>query len=434
MSNLFTINNLQPGKRTTICKIDPTGSLSATLKSTGMIVLFYRYMHGGSNTYLPIGTFNPKAAPRSVEPSADGYSLAAAKLAATRMAIEHQASLNEGRDGLAIDRKAAAEVKAAQRAIDTEIKTQTVEKLCTMYIATLKNKGTAGDARSTFKHIPAKVLKLTACHVTTDAWTDVLRLLANKHPRTANKLRSYLMAAYNLARYAKADMSIDVAFKAFKVSGNPFEDTRPNSLGGSNADKNPLSRADMQTYWSLIKNVEGVKGAALRIHLLTGGLRILQLLRLQKKDIDLEQGIFTLYDEKGKRKHAARYSTPILPMLQKDFDLLLNQTPNDCLFCLQGMTNPIANTTLLNWAKELVGDCIDGFTLKRIRSGVETLLASKNVSKDIRGRLQSHGISGVQDTHYDAHDYIEQKTHALNILQQVVTATPATVIKMAGVA
>ena len=98
------------------------------------------------------------------------------------------------------------------------------------------------------------------------------------------------------------------------------------------------------------------------------------------------------------------------------------------------MTNPIANTTLLNWAKELVGDRIDGFTLKRIRSGVETLLASKNVSKDIRGRLQSHGISGVQDTHYDAHDYIEQKTHALNILQQVVTATPATVIKMAGVA
>jgi hypothetical protein len=59
---------------------------------------------------------------------------------------------------------------------------------------------------------------------------------------------------------------------------------------------------------------------------------------------------------------------------------------------------------------------IPDFKTKRIRSGVETLLASARISSEIRGRLQSHGISGVQTRHYDAHDYMEEKRHALDVL------------------
>jgi len=56
------------------------------------------------------------------------------------------------------------------------------------------------------------------------------------------------------------------------------------------------------------------------------------------------------------------------------------------------------------WAKE-VPHRIEDFQAKRIRSGVETLLTSAKVSSDIRGRLQSRGISGVQARHYDGYDY-----------------------------
>jgi hypothetical protein len=45
-------------------------------------------------------------------------------------------------------------------------------------------------------------------------------------------------------------------------------------------------------------------------------------------------------------------------------------------------------TMVVGWAHAVVGDSIEGFQLKRIRSGVETLLAATGVSREVRGRLQ----------------------------------------------
>jgi hypothetical protein len=44
---------------------------------------------------------------------------------------------------------------------------------------------------------------------------------------------------------------------------------------------------------------------------------------------------------------------------------------------------------------------------------------------DVRGRLQSHGVSGVQSRHYDGHDYLPEKRKALTILYQVLQSGPA---------
>jgi hypothetical protein len=79
---------------------------------------------------------------------------------------------------------------------------------------------------------------------------------------------------------------------------------------------------------------------------------------------------------------------------------------------------PISVRTLAGWAHALVGEAIDGFQLKRIRSGVETLLAANGVSREVRGHLQSHGLTGVQARHYDGHDYIPEKRSALDILSR----------------
>lgn len=44
------------------------------------------------------------------------------------------------------------------------------------------------------------------------------------------------------------------------------------------------------------------------------------------------------------------------------------------------------------------------------------LQASARISSDIRGGLQSRGISGVQARHYAGHDYMDEKREALEIL------------------
>lgn len=83
-----------------------------------------------------------------------------------------------------------------------------------------------------------------------------------------------------------------------------------------------------------------------------------------------------------------------------------------------GITH-IAATTLSEWAKQSPHG-IENFTAKRIRSGVETALAAVRVSSDVRGRLQSHGIAGVQARHYDGHDYLSDKREALNTLVRLL--------------
>ena len=80
---------------------------------------------------------------------------------------------------------------------------------------------------------------------------------------------------------------------------------------------------------------------------------------------------------------------------------------------------------MAGWAHALVGDSIEGFKLKRIRSGVETLLAANGVSREIRGHLQSHGLTGVQARHYDGHDYMREKRKALEVLVQEVCRSDA---------
>lgn len=41
------------------------------------------------------------------------------------------------------------------------------------------------------------------------------------------------------------------------------------------------------------------------------------------------------------------------------------------------------------------------------------MLARESISREVRGHLQSHGLTGVQARHYDGHDYIPEKRRAL---------------------
>ena len=152
-------------------------------------------------------------------------------------------------------------------------------------------------------------------------------------------------------------------------------------------------------------------------HLLTGGQRIEQLVKLQTADIEPES--ILLHDGKGRPGRPPRpHSVPLTKEAQKT----LAECGPSGLFALstdEGETH-VAATTLSGWASAAASEAIDGFQAKRIRSSVETLLASAGVSQDLRGRLQSHGIAGVQARHCDGHDYLPEKRKALETLYKLV--------------
>lgn len=60
---------------------------------------------------------------------------------------------------------------------------------------------------------------------------------------------------------------------------------------------------------------------------------------------------------------------------------------------------PIEPTTASNWAHETVAEAIAGLQLKRVRSGVETLLAAHDINREVRGHLQSHGEAIARSNH-----------------------------------
>jgi integrase len=316
--------------------------------------------------------------------------------------------------------------KAAAVAAKVEAEKYTLAALLTAYCDNQQAMGrkSHSDARSIFKlHINdawPKVAALPANLVTPEQIADMMRrVIQLGKGRTANKLRSYLRAAYQVAKASRSKASIPVEFKAFNVRSNPASDTEPDE-SANKADKNPLSAGELRQYWKAIKDIDGFPGSLLRLHLLTGGQRLEQLVQLRTDDA--QDDSILLYDGKGRPGKPAR---PHQVPLTHDAAVALIECAPKGTYALStdGGATHVSAATLSEWAMQ-AGTNIDGFKTKRVRSGVETLLASARISNEHRGRLQSHGISGVQARHYDGHDYMDEKREALNTLFNLLTTEP----------
>lgn len=317
--------------------------------------------------------------------------------------------------------------KAAAKAAKLEAERYTLANLLTAYCDNQESMGrkSHSDARSIFKlHVVEawpKVAALPANLVTPEQIADMMRrVIQLGKGRTANKLRSYVRAAYQVAKASRSKASIPLEFKAYNVRSNPAGDTEPDE-SANRADKNPLSAGELRTYWRAIQKIDGFPGALLRLHLLTGGQRLEQFVQLRMDGV--HDGAILLFDGKGRPGKPPR---PHMVPLIHEAEVALMECASNETYALStdGGNTHVAAETLSEWAMQ-AGAGIEGFKTKRIRSGVETLLASARISGEHRGRLQSHGISGVQARHYDGHDYMDEKREALNALFNLLNQNTA---------
>lgn len=422
------INELAPGKFVNLGKIIPAGSLEAR-RLTGGVSFYWRVTIGGKTERTAIGYYDSSAAPRSVTPTRKGYSVQAAIQAAQALAQLHFDNKADG--GYAgvvaakeeVKRLAIESVRVAEVA-KKDAAQHTLQNLLNDYCDHLESLGRTShkDARSIFKlHVIGawpRIAAMPANSVTGEQFADMMRrLLENGKGRTSNKLRSYARSAYQVARASRSKASIPVKFKAYRVTHNPVADTEPDE-SQNRADKNPLTSAEMRQYWCVIQTMADYKGAMLRFALLTGGQRLEQLVKLRTADIG--DGSIMLLDGKGRPGKPPRPHT--LPLIAAAAAALTECKPSGkYALSTDGGKTHVAAETLSDWAVEAAVS-IPGFKTKRLRSGVETMLAGAGVSQEIRGRLQSHGISGVQARHYDGHEYMEEKRSALRTLFRLLEA------------
>jgi integrase len=427
MSKISTpLRDLATGKFHTLCKVAPTGSLQARRQRDGSILLFWRYSHGSHSERVAIGVYDSTAPTKKLEPGPTGFSLAAAVRHAESLALEHYNARDDGGRPALLRRQREAKENAAKE--EALAATATLGHLLLEYCDHLKRLGrqSHGNARSIFQlHVIGafpEIAARPAKQVTTEDFVAIIRRLdgAGKG-RTGNKLRSFARSAYQVALASKTKASIPARFQDFGIQVNPVAATQPDQ-SSNRADKNPLSVEELRTYWRLIRDLQGPSAAWLRFHLLSGGQRIEQLVRLRNADVHMDESYFILQDGKGRpgagaREHWVPLTKPLARALRE-----CNPIGEFALSTTKG-AKPIAGTTLSKLAREIASPHIVDFTAKRIRSGVETALAAARVSLEARGHLQSHGISGVQARHYDGHDYLDAKREALNQLFAVLDQT-----------
>jgi integrase len=419
----------------TLCAIAPLGSLQARKAKGGTISFAWRFSivlaGSGKQTHSReiFGTFDRALPPKSLKPTGSTYSLAAAIRKGEELAQAHADARKQG-GMLAIREAERAERDAAEAAARTD-KAMTLASLMGAYGDHLEAIGRDAfrDVRSILKcHIEPHTLvaQKAARLVSPEDIADLMRRIhTGGKTRTANKARSYIRAAYETAKGARLDSTIPALFKDYGVIINPAAETRvAKAKAGARRTIRALDLEGFRTYWRIIKGIEGQRGALLRLHLLTGGQRLDQLVRLAPEDITALT--ITLWDGKGKPGEAAR--PHIVPLIAEASAALRECASLDgrYAFTSDGGETHIWGETLSGWAIDAARDALPGFTPKLIRSGVETILSSAaakalGIDKEVRGRLQSHGIAGVQDRHYNAYEFIEEKRAALDFLFKLLT-------------
>jgi len=368
--------------------------------------------------------------------------------AARLVAAERRALVEAGRDPWQEQKDRVATAVAAKARTKS-----TLGALMDAYVAHLQlsgkpsHKEVAGTVERNITKAHPKVAAQPVDSITVESVMPVFRTLTKAGKwRAAEKLAAHLRAAFNAAKASRLDAGV-LSFADFDVRSNPLSDlkvSRPdegaNTLSEpSEAESDALSEIELRNYWAHIEKLETPHGAMLRFHLLTGGQRVEQLSRLTIRDWDNDAKTILLLDTKGRRRKARQHVVPLLPDAISALEDMRTEAPAGphLLTVSAGARAAVPHTLAaamrevseLLVDKELVSMTVTPGTIRRT---VETRLAAARVSKDVRAHLQSHGLGGVQDRHYDRHSYIDEKREALVTLRAMLEkpSKPGNVVSM----
>lgn len=427
---------LKPGKwMTESAKGD--GQLRAKGSAKGARFYFRYRRADGTTDDLPLGRFDPRGR--------DGLTLEEAKERAGDWRKRYMRGERDLRAALEADqreteqkRRAMEVAAAAAKEAETSRRERTLGALLQAYASQLDRDGkpSARKVRRALElHVRDKWPKCWGTpvdDVTTDDLLAIVAVPANAgNLRQAEKIRAYLRAAFSAGIKARHNASALPALRALRITSNPAASLT--TIEGANKARNrALSLAELRAYWQRIQTPDH---AALRFHLLTGCQRIQQLARATQSDFDVDVQCLRLLDKKGRRKQARNHHVPLLPGAIDAMKAMHGGEAGPYVFTFTAGQSGADQAGIFRRVRKVAdamvaNDELPGgmFTPGDLRRTVETRLADAGVSREVRGRLQSHGLGGVQDRHYDRHDYLKETRAALETLHRLMTETSSEVV------
>jgi len=406
------------------------GRLTARRLATGRVMLYFRYVTAdGRRDTVQVGPFDARGR--------DGLTLkqARAKVSELKQIRKQDGDIRATRKAEEAARNARkAEAKAAEEAAAAR-RARTLGALLTAYADQLERDGkpSARSVRAELhNHVRDKWPKLWAAPVADVSADELLAVIAVPadagNLRQAEKVRAYLRAAFAAGMKARHNAKALPALRALKVTANPARDLTPIE-GANKARGRALSLAELRAYWRRVQD-----HPALRFHLLTGCQRIEQLARATMADFDADTQSLRLLDGKGRRTTPRQHHVPLLPEAIEAMQAMHAGTLGPHVFTFTAGQTGAGYSGVFNRVKAIAAAMQDAgelpggtFTPGDLRRTVETRLADAGVSREVRARLQSHGLGGVQDRHYDRHDYLHETRAALETLHRLLTDTSAKV-------
>ncbi|MGL6160439.1 tyrosine-type recombinase/integrase [Microbulbifer sp.] len=267
---------------------------------------------------------------------------------------------------------------------------------------------------------------------------DVKQVLARMIQRGAatqsNRVRSYLMAAFNYALKHDNDPASEAGGVTFAVEHNPVVGI-PKQTSAERVGDNHLTLDQVRILLAEFVHTPKVGetvAALLKLCFYTGGQRPYELAASRWESVNWEEKtlLITADISKNKREHLVPLTKSAMVMLR---DMHSRAADNRFIFPHgHDKTRHIRTDSLAQAIARFRAAHPEfaGFIPRDIRRTCKTLLGELGVSKLIRDILQNHALQDVSAKHYDRYSYLREKRGALDKWERRLSGVRDNVIEM----
>lgn len=338
----------------------------------------------------------------------------------------------------------AAERKPAVQAATNK----TVGRMFQGYVDSLKAKGraSAGEVERALllaSNNAADALGRTkaAADITPTQIVDYVSTFYNAgHRGAANKHRGYISAAYNWAMQSANDYTVPAEQRVdWGIQRNPAAEIAKDTGATKTRDRN-LTAAELRLLWQATDKARGEDfweetGAAIRL-MICCGQRVRETLRIEGKEIDLDNALWKMPAEKSKigKPHAIPLPHQAVEVLRS----LIDQHGDGYLFPARHgakgelLSDMSVMQAIRRWVSRDDVE-MESFQTRDLRRTWKSRAHDAGIDRFTRDLIQQHAKNDTGSKHYDMAEYLPQKRDAMekwaNWLDMVL-GEPAKVIQL----
>lgn len=233
--------------------------------------------------------------------------------------------------------------------------------------------------------------------------------------RMADATRTAINAAFNWAIACRYDYT-DKRSRDWGITTNPVAVVTKDRSAKVARDRN-LTAEELKAVWNY---ENALAGDALRL-IICCGQRVLETLRIEGKDVDLDNRTWTQPAQKtkgGTRSHAVPLPEQAVQLLRR----LIDQHGDGYLFPARGAKAcPHISLTSLNRATQRVPGA-EEFQARDLRRTWKSRAGDAGIPRDMRDRIQQHFKGDTGSKFYDRYDYAKEKREAMDSWQAWLTS------------